>query len=236
MADQPRVHYLRLVDVLMIVIVLNTRQCLFYGRLVDECSADPIVDETVRYTHRRLPRPELRQDVAFTNVTGTSGILVRPQEMSASIQRRFHTCFGFTNVRQKHQERFLCQLHGSYTLSHQSLTFSHRELRVLECQARDADVDGMQRRRSVAKLSASISSDSMECGLRTCRRSGHGRSHFGTPRDDRVPEPSTGASTAESAASGDQPGRTGFRRRLTSLLHCNILRSILTLQYLNTTF
>src|ERR1035441_3212204 len=236
MANQTRVHHFRLVNVLVIVVVLNTRQSFFDARIVNERGPDPIVDETVRDPHRGLPRPKLCQDVSFAEVTGTIWIPVRPQEMSASIQRRFHSCFGFTDVRQKRLERFLCQLHGSYSLCHQTLTFSHRELRVLECQARDADVDGMQRRRSAAKLSASISSDSMECGLRTCRRSGHRRSHFGTPHDDRVPEPSTGASAVESADSGALPGGGDFLGPFTRLLHRSILRYILTLQRRNTTF
>jgi hypothetical protein len=58
--------------------------------------------------------------------------------MSASIQRRFHSCFGFPNVRQESFERLLRQLHDRHSFCHQSLTFSHRELRVFECQAYDA--------------------------------------------------------------------------------------------------
>src|ERR1035438_4486353 len=97
MANQTRVHHFRLVNVLVIVVVLNTRQGFFDARFVNERSADPIVDETVRDPHRRLPRPKLSQDVSFAEVTGTIWIPVRPQAMSASIQRRFHSCFGFPN-------------------------------------------------------------------------------------------------------------------------------------------
>src|SRR6516164_8158709 len=112
----------------MVVVVLNASQRPSNGCAGDEYRTHPVVNQAARYMNGRVPRPRLREYVAFLNAAGPAGIRIRPKKGFRAVERCLHLGFGLIDVGLESRERFLLQLDDTCSLCHERPTFSDRVL------------------------------------------------------------------------------------------------------------